>query len=287
MTGFGRGVAGRFRVELRSVNHRFAEVVFRMPREYAELEDSLRRLVLSGVKRGRVEVLVAREAAGTPEDAVHVDIDLARAYHRALKELAAAIGTGEWSPDPGLLASLPGVIAANAAEAEAAPGPDGPEITEAMRLGLDQLLAMRAAEGERLQTDLLQKLDELAAVREEIAEREPVARSEFAERLRRRLDEWLQPGALDPQRLAQEVAILAERSAIDEELVRLGSHLVQMRRALSGGGELGRRCDFLTQELNRELNTIGSKCQDATISASVVAGKGLVEKLREQVQNLE
>ncbi len=285
MTGFGRGEAGRFRIEMKSVNHRFAEVVCRLPREYAEAEDALRRLVLSEVKRGRVEVLFASEASATPEVAIRVDTDLARAYHRSLKELADALGTRDWSPDAGFVAGLPGVL--GGAQATADFQRDWPDIEAAARLALAGLLAMRAAEGAALAEDLLGKLVELTDTAGAIAAREPAARAEFAERLRRRLDEWLRPGEVDPARLAQEVAVLTERSAIDEELVRLGSHLGQLRAALAAGGEVGRRCDFIIQECNRELNTIGSKAQDAAIAAAVVAGKGLVEKLREQVQNLE
>jgi uncharacterized protein (TIGR00255 family) len=285
MTGFGRGEAGCFRIEMKSVNHRFAEVVCRLPREYAEAEDGLRRLVLSEVKRGRVEVLFSSEATATAEAAIRVDTTLARAYHRALKELADALGARDWTPDPGWVAGLPGVLGGGqpAADFER----DWPDIQAAARQALDGLLAMRAAEGGSLAADLQAKLDELASTAEAIAGREPSARAEFAERLRRRLDEWLRPGEVDPARLAQEVAILTERSAIDEELVRLRSHLGQLRAALAAGGEVGRRCDFIIQECNRELNTVGSKAQDAAIAAAVVTGKGIVEKLREQVQNLE
>jgi uncharacterized protein (TIGR00255 family) len=290
MTGFGRGEAAspdgrRFRIECRSVNHRFAEVVCRLPREYAEAEDGLRRLIASEVKRGRVEVLFSAEAGAAPDSAVRVDTALARAYHRGLKELAAALGAGDFAPEPTWVASLPGVLSAGQPAADLSS--DWPVIAAAARDALSGLMAMRAAEGAALRSDLLAKLDELSAVAETIAAREPAARAEFRDRLRRRLDEWLQPGEVDPARLAQEVAILVERSAIDEELVRLHSHSAQLRAALAGGGEVGRRCDFIIQECNRELNTIGSKAQDAAIAAAVVEGKGLVEKLREQVQNLE
>jgi len=292
MTGFGRGEAAgpdgrRFRVEMRTVNHRFAEVVCRLPRDYAQapVEEGLRSLVLSEVKRGRVEVLLAADSHGTPEGTVSVDTDLARAYHKGLKELAEALGVGAYTPDPALVASLPGVLAARQPEVDVEA--EWPLIAAAARQALDGVLAMRAAEGAALRSDLQSKLDELAAVADAIAVREPLARAEFGQRLRRRLDEWLSPGEVDPARLAQEVAILVERSAIDEELVRLGSHAAQFRAALAAGGEVGRRCDFIIQECNRELNTIGSKAQDAAITAAVVTGKGLVEKLREQVQNLQ
>ncbi len=288
MTGFGRGEAsgdpGRIVVEMKAVNHRFSEVVFRMPRQFNAHEDAARKLVQAVVARGRVDVFVSWEAAAKAKG-VKVDKELAVAYYNALKELGAEIGSkSELTLDT--LARLPDVL--TVAEGEVTSEELWPAFEAALRTAVDSLIAMREREGAALVQDLQARVDLLAAFREAVAERAPQVVQEYQAKLARRLDELLPQGhAVDPQRLAQEVAIFADRSDITEEVQRLASHLAQFRQALAETESVGRKLDFLVQEIGREINTIGSKANDAAITARVVEAKGELERIREQVQNIE
>jgi uncharacterized protein (TIGR00255 family) len=284
MTGFGRGASGGVTAEVRSVNHRFVEVACRAARDLAPLEDRIRRLVLSEFHRGRVEVRVEAEGAARAATALHVDKDLAKAYHEALKELANILGVS-WQPNLEALVSLPGVVSLR----EAQPDVEAlwPDVEAALRDALAGAREMRRSEGEALAADLAARVDELAGLVAGVAARAPELAALMRERLARRLGEVLAPGAVDPDRIEAEVALLAERAAIDEEIVRLGSHIDQFRAALAEPGPVGRKLDFIVQELHREVNTIGSKAADAGVALAVVEAKGIVEKLREQVQNVE
>lgn len=284
MTGFGRATSGPIVAEVRSLNHRFAEVSVRLPRELAAVEDRVRRLTASAFARGRIEVHLALDAPTASVTALRVDKPLARAYYEALKELAIVLGlSGE--PDLSLLAALPGVVSLReaAADAEAL----WPDVEGALGSALAAAAAMRRAEGSALANDLLAGCDELATIVSELAARAPGLGAALRARLARRLDELLLPGAVDPGRLEAEVALLAERAAIDEEIVRLDSHLAQFRSATGELAPVGRKLDFIVQEIHREVNTIGSKASDGEIARAVIAAKGVVEKLREQVQNVE
>lgn len=288
MTGFGRGVAtgeiGKITVEMKAVNHRFSEVVFRMPRQFNALEDQAKRSILTQVTRGRVDVFISWEAAAKAKG-VKVDKELALAYHRALKELAGEIESkSELSLDT--LARLPDVLSVQEGEVT----DEGlwlvlePAVAEA----LTNLIAMREREGAALVKDLAERLDKIESFRQAARERAPQVVEEYRQRLTRRLEELLPQGnAVDPQRLAQEVALFADRCDITEEIQRLGSHIAQFRQALTEGDAIGRKLDFLVQELGREVNTIGSKANDAAMTANVVAAKSELEKIREQVQNIE
>lgn len=288
MTGFGRGEGagepGKITVEMKAVNHRFSEVVFRMPRQFNALEDQARKLVLSQVTRGRVDVFISWEAAAKAKG-VKVDKELALAYHNALKEIAGEIGSkSELSLDT--LARLPDVLSIQEGSVtdEEIWSVLEPAATEA----LTNLIAMREREGAALVADLTARLDRIESFRQTAAERAPQVVAEYQQRLTRRLEELLPQGnAVDPQRLAQEVALFADRADIAEEIQRLGSHIAQFRAALTEGDSIGRKLDFLVQELGREVNTIGSKANDAAMTAAVVAAKSELEKIREQVQNIE
>lgn len=288
MTGFGRGEAtanlGKITVEMKAVNHRFSEVVFRMPRQFNAHEDAARKLILSQVTRGRVEVIVSWEATAKAKG-VKVDKGLALAYHNALKELAGEIGSKlEISLDT--LARLPDVLSVE--EGTVTDEEIWAMLEPALKQALANLIAMREREGAALAADLSERLDKIEAFRRKALEAAPRVVAEYQQRLTRRLEELLPQGiAVDPQRLAQEVAIFADRADISEELQRLGSHIGQFRAALAEGDAIGRKLDFLVQELGREVNTIGSKANDAAITAAVVAAKSELEKIREQVQNVE
>lgn len=299
MTGFGRGEAtglvGRLVVEAKAVNHRFSEVVVRMPRQIGALEERIRKMVQAKVSRGRVDVFVQWEQDGVRQRQVKVDKDLALAYYSALKELALVIGSNVELSGEGL-SRLPDVLTVEESEVE--PDAVWPFLQESLERSLLELVSMREREGQALVVDLIQRIDRIAAVVQTIAQRSPLVVDEYRQRLQRRCEELLPDGTnLDPSRLAQEVVIFADKTDVTEELKRLGSHLAQFRGELTGAGgagvadeapgAVGRKLDFLVQEMNREINTIGSKAQDVTITGGVVEVKTELERIREQVQNIE
>ncbi|MDA8334626.1 MAG: YicC family protein [Peptococcaceae bacterium] len=286
MTGYGRGESvggeGRLIVELKAVNHRFLEVVWRLPRTLLPLEDGLRRMVRAGVSRGRVEGHVTAVGIGEKTLTVRVDKALAWAYDKALRELKETCGlAGE--TELSQLAALPGVLVTEEAPTET--HALWPTLEEACRQALDQLVAMRRAEGGSHARDLAARLDLLAGINERIRTRSPLTVEEFRARLTGRLAQA--PVVVDGMRLAAEVALMAERSDIQEETVRLDSHLQQARACLGAPEPVGRKLDFLLQEMQREVNTIASKAADGEIGRLVVEAKGEIEKMREQVQNIE
>jgi len=288
MTGFGASdlatAAGRYTVEARSLNHRFLEIMVRLPRELAPLEDRIRALVQGRVLRGRVEVAIMRENYGKRLRTVRIDLDLAKAFASALNELKQALEL-PGSPDLAMLSALPDLIRIEEQkeDLEAA----WTAIAEAVEVALSRLVAMREREGARLTSDLGQRVRRLAERADEIERRAPLVVQEHAARLTRRIEELIGMPPVDEGRLAAEVAIFADRSDIAEETTRLRSHLAQMQQMLIGDGPAGRTLEFLVQELGREANTIGSKANDVEISRAVIAVKGDLESLREQIQNLE
>ncbi|MFN0130695.1 MAG: YicC/YloC family endoribonuclease [Verrucomicrobiales bacterium] len=288
MTGFGRGemVAGgwRFAIELSSVNRKQGEIVVSLPREWQAHEAALRQQIGERVARGRVVVNVAVERARGPRERLRVDLDLARAYVAALGQIAKAVGSKVDLEATDLLRA-PGVFTV---EENVPQGPEvGPALERAARRALEVFDKTRLAEGAALRKDLESRLKELRSIHKKVAARAPQVVTHHRNALRRRLDEAGLPLPLDDERLVREIALFAERSDISEELARLGSHLDQFAATLRGGEPAGRPLDFLCQELHRELNTMSSKAADAGIAHLVVAGKSAVEKLREQVQNLE
>ena len=289
MTGFGQGEAvvqgKRITVEMRAVNHRFGEVVVRLPRAYVVLEEQVRRLILGHIARGRVDVYVNVAREGEKRSLVKVDKELAMAYYNSLRELGelleipAKIGLEE-------LLRCPEVVTLQQEEEHAEEV--WPALKEALEQALGRLLEMREREGACLQEDILRRIDQIAAWVEKIDSRQPAVVEAYRQRLTSRLEELLQGGILDEARLGQEVVLFAERSNIAEEIVRAKSHLEQLRNTVnSASGPVGRRMDFLLQEINREINTISSKANDALISQWAVEVKGELEKIREQVQNIE
>jgi uncharacterized protein (TIGR00255 family) len=287
MTGYGRGtceVAGRrLVVELRSVNHRFLELKLRLPWGDAALEAHMTAAIRARLGRGAITVSVRDEGGGGGQT-VHADLALARQYHAALVELRSGLGLEE-SVSLELVAAQPGVITVGegVSDSEAlwraiAPG---------LGAALDALVAARAREGEALRADLRARLSMLETMQRDLGTLTAEAPDNYRKRLRDRLDRALKPGEVDAQRLAQEVAILADKADVTEELTRLAAHVAEVRRLTDEDGANGRRLDFLTQELNREVNTIGAKSQSAAVASRVVDAKAEVERLREQIQNVE
>ena len=267
MTGYGRCQVvedGReMTVEVKSVNHRFLDLSCRLGRNLTFLDDAVR--------------------SGVPAREVRVDTALAQAYKRGFKELAVVFGAARM-PSLADYARLPDVMTVQ--EREEDQQVVRALFERALDGALDNLIAMRTQEGERLKADLLEKIANLEALQQQIAARAPGVVEDYRDRLNQRIAQLLS-GEIDEARLATEVAIFADRAAIDEELVRLVSHFDQVRKTVELTEPVGRRLDFLVQELGREVNTIGSKAQDTQIAGWVVQAKGEIEKLREQVQNIE
>jgi uncharacterized protein (TIGR00255 family) len=295
MTGFGRGVAEQARtratVDVRAVNHRFLDLKLRGALAPA-LEDAIGTRVRGAIERGAVTVSVhlVRESSTS---AMRIDQDAARAAHQQLSELARMLGMA--APDLALVLAQPGVVVSS--DEEPRDDSDTPAVLAALDAALAQLVTMRDGEGQALARELVARIDELATLRTTL---ERLA-GDVPERVQRRLQQRLErllhdeatdkssdaAGGLDPSRLAQEVALLAERADVTEELVRLASHLDQARALIAGKAASGRRLDFLVQEIGRELNTIGSKSAITEISSAIVEAKAVLEKVREQVQNVE
>lgn len=287
MTGYGRGRAcqdGREMViELKSVNHRYLDLSFRLPKNLGFVEDTLRTaLQKSQVNRGHVDVFVTY--TNTREDARTLEVDeaLLGSFRQAVQKAGGLLSIFR-DATVGEALSLSGALSVSQADEDA-------EAVKALAFDAIQqaiaaLVDMRTLEGDNLRADLRGHLSVVAQLREQIAERAPTVPKEYRKRLETRLKEW-QVDDVDPQRIAQEVAIMADRCAIDEEISRLGSHIAQFEEILSSESQPGKKLDFLLQEMNREVNTIGSKASDAQIAKAVVDAKCTLEKLREQVQNV-
>ena len=288
MTGFGagRGEAGgeAVSVELRSVNAKFCEVKPRLPRELIALEVDLVKAIKGRVHRGVIDAFVRREAGGARGTTPRADVALAAAYAKVLRELKDSLGlAGE--PTVQDLADMEGVISLGEEppDMEAAAG----ALHRALATAMDALDGMRRREGEALARDLSGRLDAIEAGASEVSRLAPMQVDAVRERLSTRIAELTRGVPLDPARLAQEVALFADRTDVAEELTRLRSHLAQARDLIRSDAPAGRKLEFLVQELNREINTIGSKSQHAQIAATVVALKAELERIREQVQNVE
>ncbi len=289
MTGYGRGAAERddwrATVEIRSVNHRYTDVKLRGNAIDPAVEERVTAALRERVERGAFTVTVRVEGAGTGSG-VRVDVEAARRVKEALDGLAADLLLDR-GPSLELICAQPGVLVTGEAEAGAAKMREC--VLEALDQSVDNLLEMRATEGAALARDFAARLDHLVALVDAIEGMAATAPEDAQRRLEDRVGRLLQNGKveLDPSRLAQEVAILADRHDVTEEIVRLRSHLEQARSMLEQAGAVGRRLGFLVQELGRELNTVAAKSQSSEIANSVVEAKAELEKLREQVQNIE
>ncbi|HEY6100213.1 MAG TPA: YicC/YloC family endoribonuclease [Anaeromyxobacter sp.] len=287
MTGFGaaRGASGaeELDVEIRSVNHKFSEVKVRAPRELGALEIEVARMVKERLARGGVDVAI-RRPGGSSGLAPRIDVALAESYSRAFREMQVRLGL------PGTL-TLADVIGADGVVRLEERSVDLDAAREALRraLGtaLDRLVEMRVREGEALARDLAGRLEVLETSVARIELLGPPAIEHHRARLAERVQELARGVAVDPGRLEQEVVLLADRTDVTEEITRLRSHVAQVRALLKVAEPAGRKLDFLVQEMHREMNTIGSKSQSAEIAALVVALKAEVERMREQVQNVE
>jgi uncharacterized protein (TIGR00255 family) len=289
MTGYGAATVQKkdatVTVEIRTVNHRFLDLHVRMSREYASLEPEIQQLIRNTLVRGRVDVNIGIQTGGAAE--VIINSSAAGSYLDAAKRLREQFQLQD-SLDLKTLLGLPGVLQSN--DPESAPGLPGdlPDtVKQGVREALAGVLRMRQQEGEALKNDMLRHLDSISQTARCIAELAPATVSEYRRKLEDRLAQILPQSGIDPQRVAQEVALLADRSDISEELARLSSHLAQYASLIQTGTEVGKKMDFLLQEMQRETNTILSKAAHLEITRGGIAVKADIEKLREQVQNVE
>ena len=287
MTGYGRGdceIDGRqMTIELKSVNHRFLDLAFRMPRNLMFVEDAARRAIGARLSRGHVDVFVTYRNLRADAKTVMADRALFEVYAKALEGLKY-VGVMD---DRSLMtiAKMPDVLVVTEAEEDRDAVTD--LMLRALNAALNQLIAMRAREGEAMKRDLSDRVDAIERITGEIEARYPETVDAYRERLRAAVKELLGDAEVDETRLLTEVALMADRSAIAEEIVRLKSHVAQLRRLFEDDKPIGRRIDFIVQELNREVNTVSSKSQDIPITRLAVDMKAEIEKLREQLQNVE
>jgi len=288
MTGYGRvettGQDRNIVVEFKSVNHRFLEISMRMPQALSPLELEFKKKIGEKIKRGRVEVFIRLEAGSTNAAEAIVNLDIARNYFAALQRLKNEFGLTE---EIGLK-TLVGFRDIFSQPAETEIQPDVlKKIAAALEEALDMLVSMRREEGLAIYQDMKQRLDLIKSILETINDRSPQVILEYQRRLAERIKELTAGCVIDESRLAQEAAILADKSDITEEIVRMRSHIGQFVTLLQSAEAEGKKIDFLLQEMNREINTIGSKSNDAEIARQVIEAKSELGKLREQAQNIE
>lgn len=287
MTGYGRARRqcgdGDISVELKSVNARYFEYTSRVPRSMSFLEDKLKKLVNATISRGKVELSLTLTSISADEE-LCANMPLANRYAQTARELSEALNVPNDLTAASLL-RMPDVLVLRR------PQQDEEQlwrdVSAVAAEAIDSFVAMRAAEGEKLRADILSRLAFLESAVDEVEESSAGRVQKYTEKLHARLQALLEATDIDDQRILTEAAIFADKTAVDEETVRLRSHIKQYRDMLDADGPVGRKLDFLTQELNRETNTIGSKCNELAITRLVVDMKGEIEKIREQIQNIE
>ena len=295
MTGFGRGQYEdenfSVTVEMKTVNHRYNEVAIRLPRFLNPLEDKIRKTILKTVNRGRIDVFINADYTSSENCTLKVDKNLAAAYHKALQEVGAAIGIEELNINSAqevmYLSRCQDVI--NVKEGFFDVETVWAKVEQAVKEALDNLVTMRETEGGNIYGDFIYRADLIAEKLTKIEERSPMVVEEYQAKLTDRLNNLLADHniTVEPERLLQEVAIFADRASITEEIVRLKSHIKQFKNIINSDQPVGRKLDFLIQEFNREANTIASKANDYTLAQIVVEIKAEIEKIREQIQNIE
>ncbi len=291
MTGFGRGevVSSDYRItaELRSVNNRYGDIVIHMPRSLMRFEQDLREVIQARISRGRVELFLDFRDLRTEEGAVNLNLPLALSYDRSLRELAESLGVS-YTSSVEQLAMFKGVLNTEPQEIDAEGLRD--VFVEAVGLALDELTEMRRREGAALEIDLRERLAELAAATTDMETDQDTEVDAWRRRLTERLEQVLdaeQMEYLGESRMVAEVALYADKADVNEEIQRLRSHIDMFDSLLSSESPIGKQLDFVLQEMNRELNTLGSKSVSRELTAKVIEQRSIVERMREQVQNIE
>jgi uncharacterized protein (TIGR00255 family) len=288
MTGFGRRQApwqdGSVTVEMRSVNHRFLEISCRMPRPLSPLEDSFKKAIQQRCTRGRIDITVTIQAGKGRAENVILDQSLAKQYHQALRTLKKSLKLSG-SIDLALMAGLRDVLSVSDQPTE---DPKLAKIAQQLTVqALADLEGMRTREGKALAEDMSARIQTIRGHKTLVAARTPLLAQEIFDKMKGRVEKLLGSEIPDPSRLYQELAVYADRGDITEEIVRLDSHMIQFEQTLNRADSVGKTLDFLLQEIGREVNTIGSKANDAEIAGHVVQMKAELERIREQVQNVE
>lgn len=288
MTGFGQGEASNqewsVKVEMKSVNHRYLDLWLRIPKQYSLLEEPIRMLIQEEMSRGRVEVSVNIEEFGDRQRNVRINKPLLNGYLAALETIQQELGIKE-SIQLDHILQLPDLLELE--EPDVNWDSLQETVLKAVRTALDELEAMRRNEGYQLSQDILMKISLIERHVDRISEIAPAVVQDYRERLKERLGDLLDGTTITEERFVGEVALFADKCSIDEELVRLKSHIQQFRQSIEKESPVGRKLDFLLQEMNREINTIGSKGNNVGIAGLVVDVKSELEKIREQVQNIE
>lgn len=288
MTGFGRcleSVNGKtIIVEIKSVNHRYYEFSSRVPRSCGYLDEKLKTFIQGKVSRGKIDVGVSIQYDGVSDEKIEVNSEIAKGYISALRSANEELGL-EDDLTLSRIMRLPDIFTVKKVEDDEEAVWN--EVRAIAEKALERFIAMREAEGEKMREDILSRLDYITELVEKIEKKSPETNEKYRKKLFDRISEVLKDTNVDEQRILTEAAIFSEKTAVDEETVRLRSHINQCRDMLSMNEAVGRKLDFLIQEFNREANTIGSKCQDIEITKVVVDLKSEIEKIREQVQNIE
>lgn len=288
MTGYGRcqSVIGGYDIllEVRSVNHRFFDFTAKIPRSYGYLEDKLKNFFQGSISRGKVEVSLSIFSVGGADAVIEVNESVAEGYVNALRNVNKKLMLNDDLSLSNLI-RLPDVFNIRKA------ADDEETVWECVRTAaqtaLDDFIAMRENEGRRMAADVFEKLENIERMVAMVEAESPKITEAYRTRLTEKMKELLGSASVDEQRILSEAAVFAEKTAVDEETVRLKSHITQCREMLSGDNAIGRKLDFLIQEFNREANTIGSKCQGLEITKTVIEMKSEIEKIREQIQNIE
>lgn len=288
MTGFGRcleSVDGKtIIVEIKSVNHRYYEFSSRLPRSCGYLDEKLKSFIQGKVSRGKIDVGVSVQSDGVSDEKIEVNLEVAKGYITALRSANEELGL-EDDLTLSRIMRLPDIFDVKKIEEDEETVWN--EVRSVAEKALERFIAMREAEGEKMREDILSRLDYITELVEKIEKKSPETTEKYRKKLFDKISEILNDTNVDEQRILTEAAIFSEKTAVDEETVRLRSHINQCREMLSMNEAVGRKLDFLIQEFNREANTIGSKCQDIEITKVVVDLKSEIEKIREQVQNIE
>jgi uncharacterized protein (TIGR00255 family) len=289
MTGFGQAnrvfSAYNVQMDLKSVNHKYCEVIVRIPREFLKYEDVLKKTVQQLIKRGRADLYVTIERDAESGRTVELNWPLAEAYRSAAEQLRNKFGLDDTLQTTDFL-RIPDLMLFKEA-AEASEEEMGRELIACALDAANRLLGMREAEGSHLRADTVQRIEAMEAFLIQAEQLAPQIVQDYAVKLHSRIQELLQQPLVDEARLATEVAVFADRSNVDEEITRLQSHFQQCRQLLDSHEPVGRKLDFLVQEMNREVNTIGSKANHSGMTSLVVEMKAELEKMREQIQNIE
>lgn len=289
MTGFGRGEHSdelyNLKIEIKAVNHRYNDITVKMPRHISYLEEKVKKIIKEEINRGKIDCYINLEYINQSSTEIKVDIELAKSYKLALEELSNELNLKDDIKLNNIL-NISDIIKTERKELDE--DTIWNSLKEALDIALRDIMTMKTAEGESLKEDMTMRLKFIEKIILNIEKRSPVVVEEYRDKLHERIKSLLDKDVnIDEDRIAYEVVFFADKSNIDEEIVRLKSHISQFMNILEESDAIGRKLDFLIQEMNREINTIGSKANDMMISQDVVEVKAEIEKIREQVQNVE